>query len=147
MFKKIVAGLSLAITLVTASFAGNQVEAASYLTKAIKVAKSELGTKYKMGGISSSGFDCSGLVKYSYQKAGKNLPRTTADIYIKGKKVKSLPKGDLMFFAPNKAKKPTHVAIYIGNKEFIHSSSSKGVSYAKTNNSYWKPMYIGAKRI
>lgn len=68
MFKKIVVGLSLAITLVTASFAGNQVEAASYHTKAIKVAKSELGTKYKMGGISSSGFDCSGLVKYSYQK-------------------------------------------------------------------------------
>ncbi|MDQ7863955.1 NlpC/P60 family protein [Peribacillus frigoritolerans] len=58
-----------------------------------------------MGGISSSGFDCSGLVKYSYQKAGKNLPRTAADIYKKGKKVKSLQKGDLMFFAPNKAKK------------------------------------------
>ena len=147
MFKKIVVGLSLAITLVTASFAGNQVEAASYHTKAIKVAKSELGTKYKMGGISSSGFDCSGLVKYSYQKAGKNLPRTAADIYKKGKKVKSLQKGDLMFFAPNKAKKPTHVAIYIGNNEFIHSSSSKGVSYAKTNNTYWKPKYIGAKRI
>ncbi|MCK2018100.1 hypothetical protein [Peribacillus frigoritolerans] len=46
MFKKIVVGFSLAITLVTASFAGNQVEAASYHTKAIKVAKSELGTKY-----------------------------------------------------------------------------------------------------
>ncbi|WP_307271879.1 C40 family peptidase [Peribacillus sp. V2I11] len=106
-------------------------EAASYHTKAIKVAKSELGTK-KTGGISSSGFDCSGLVKYSYQKAGKNLPRTAADIYKIGKKVKSVQKGDLMFFAPNEAKKPTHVAIYIGNNEFIHSSSSKGVSYAKT---------------
>ena len=112
-------------------------EAASYHTKAIKVAKSELGTKYKMGGISFSGFDSSGLVKY-YQKAGKNLPRTTADISIKGKKLKSLQKGDLMFFAPNKAKKPTHVAIYIGNNELftLHHQD------AKTNNSYWKPMYI-----
>ncbi|MDO7487451.1 NlpC/P60 family protein [Peribacillus frigoritolerans] len=88
MFKKIVVGLSLAIILVTASFAGDQVEAASYHIKAIKVAKSELGTKYKMGGISSSGFDCSGLVKYSYQKAGKNLPRTAADIYKKVRKLK-----------------------------------------------------------
>ncbi|QYF85552.1 C40 family peptidase [Brevibacterium sp. PAMC21349] len=48
-----------------------------------------------MGGISSSGFDCSGLVKYSYQKAGKSLPRTAADIYKKGKKVKSLLKRGL----------------------------------------------------
>ncbi|MGE7760203.1 C40 family peptidase [Peribacillus simplex] len=147
MLKKIVVGLSLAIMLALVSFAGDQAEAASYHTKAIKVAKSELGTKYKMGGISSSGFDCSGLVKYSYQKAGKNLPRTAADIYKKGTKVKTLQKGDLMFFAPNKAKKPTHVAIYIGDNQFIHSSSSKGVSYAKTNNSYWKPKFIGAKRI
>ncbi|MGG4267707.1 C40 family peptidase [Peribacillus simplex] len=147
MFKKIVVGLSLAIMLGTVSFAGDKVEAASYHTKAIKVAKNELGTKYKTGGMSTSGFDCSGLVKYSYQKAGKNLPRTAADIYKQGKTVKSLQKGDLMFFAPNKAKKPTHVAIYIGDNQFIHSSSSKGVSYAKTNNSYWKPMYIGAKRI
>ncbi|WP_332850592.1 C40 family peptidase [Bacillus sp. mrc49] len=147
MFKKIVVGLSLAIMLGSATFTGSQAEAASYHTKAIKVAKSELGTKYKMGGISSSGFDCSGLVKYSYQKAGKNLPRTAADIYKKGKSVKTLQKGDLMFFAPNKAKKPTHVAIYIGDNQFIHSASSKGVSYAQTNNPYWKPKYIGAKRL
>ncbi|UZD49280.1 C40 family peptidase [Peribacillus frigoritolerans] len=39
------------------------------------------------------------------------------------------------------------MAIYIGNNEFIHSSSSNRVSYAKTNNTYWKPKYIGAKRI
>ncbi|MFJ7830522.1 C40 family peptidase [Peribacillus sp. NPDC097284] len=147
MLKKIFVGLSLVTMIGIGSFTGNNVEAASYHTKAIKTAKSELGTKYKMGGMSSSGFDCSGLVKYSYNKAGKTLPRTAADIYKKGKKVKTLKKGDLMFFSPNKAKKPTHVAIYIGDNKFIHSASSKGVSYAKTNNSYWKPQYIGAKRI
>ena len=147
MLKKIFVGLSLVTMIGMGSFTGNNVEAASYHTKAIKTAKSELGTKYKMGGMSSSGFDCSGLVKYSYNKAGKTLPRTAADIYKKGKKVKTLKKGDLMFFSPNKAKKPTHVAIYIGDGKFIHSASSKGVSYAKTNNSYWKPQYIGAKRI
>ncbi|WP_110929725.1 C40 family peptidase [Bacillus massiliglaciei] len=126
---------------------GHKAEAATYHNKAISVAKSNLGTKYKYGGTTVKGFDCSGLVQYSYKKAGKNLPRTAAEMYKKGSKVKTLKKGDLMFFATSKAKKPTHVAIYIGNSQFIHSASSKGVSYAKTNNSYWKPKYIGAKRI
>ena len=58
-----------------------------------------------------------------------------------------LEKGDLLFFATSKAAKPNHVAIYVGDDEFIHSASSKGVSYAKTNNCYWEPRYIGAKRI
>ena len=71
-------------------------------------------------------------------------------MYKEGKKVSedsSLQEGDLLFFAPSKASKPTHVAIYVGDDQFIHSSTSKGVSYAKTSNSYWQPRYIGAKRI
>lgn len=122
-------------------------EASSNHTKAISVAKSNLGVKYKWGGTTTKGFDCSGLIKYSYEKAGKKLPRTASQLQGVGKKVTSLKPGDLMFFAPNKGKKATHVSIYIGNGKMIHAASSKGVSIISTKTSYWKTKYIGAKRI
>lgn len=145
MLKKIIAALSVASILAT--FAPTMGEAATYHKKAISVAKSKLGVPYQWGGMSTNGFDCSGLIKYSYGKAGKSLPRTSAEMYKKGTRVSSLQPGDLMFFAPNKASRPTHASIYIGNGQMIQSASSKGVSIANTNNTYWKPKYIGAKRI
>lgn len=54
----------------------------------VTVAKKYIGTPYKYGGTSPKGFDCSGFVGYSYKKVGKSLPRTTASMYKKGKKVK-----------------------------------------------------------
>lgn len=147
MLKKFIAALSIAA--IVGTVAPSIGEAASYHTKAISVAKSNMGVKYKWGGITPKGFDCSGLVKYSFSKAGKSIqPRTAADMYSKaGKRVSKLAVGDLMFFAPNKASRPTHVSIYMGSGNMIHSASSKGVSIAKTSNPYWKPKYIGAKRI
>ncbi|WP_026695582.1 C40 family peptidase [Peribacillus kribbensis] len=145
MFKKFFSVLSLAAILGTASPIMS--EAATYHTKAISVAKSELGVPYKWGGMSPSGFDCSGLVKFSYSKAGKTLPRTAAEMYGKGKRVSTLATGDLMFFAPNKASRPTHVAMYMGSGKMIQAATSHGVSIASTSNTYWKPKFIGAKRI
>ena len=149
MLKKIIAIFAMTLLLSPMLTAmGGKAEAAYYHTKAISVAKANLGVPYRWGGISPRGFDCSGLVKYSYGKAGKVLPRTAADMfYTKGYRVSSLKAGDLMFFAPNKASRPTHVAIYIGNGKMIQAASSKGVSISYTSNSYWKPRYIGAKRI
>ncbi|WP_409303997.1 C40 family peptidase [Peribacillus sp. SCS-155] len=152
MFKKFIATLAMTATLsigFTAVGDTQQAEAASYHTKAISVAKSNLGVKYKWGGITPSGFDCSGLLKYSFAKAGKTLPRTARDMYTKGTRVSSssLKPGDLLFYAPTKASRPTHVAMYVGSGKVINSSSSKGVSYFYTNNSYWKPKFLGAKRI
>ncbi|WML30737.1 C40 family peptidase [Neobacillus sp. OS1-32] len=149
MLKKIIAIFAMTLILSPMLTAmGGKAEAAYYHTKAISVAKANLGVPYRWGGISPRGFDCSGLVKYSYGKAGKVLPRTAADMfYTKGYRVSSLKAGDLMFFAPNKASRPTHVAIYIGNGKMIQAASSKGVSISYTSNSYWKPRYIGAKRI
>ncbi|CAM5382674.1 putative endopeptidase [Streptomyces afghaniensis 772] [Streptomyces afghaniensis] len=114
----------------------------------VTVAKKYIGTPYKYGGTSPKGFDCSGFVGYSYKKVGKSLPRTTASMYKKGKKVKksNLKKGDLIFFNTYK-KGASHVGIYIGSNQFIHSSSSKGVKVDKLSNSYWKTKYYGAKRI
>ncbi|TDL31042.1 hypothetical protein E2R51_14680 [Jeotgalibacillus sp. S-D1] len=119
----------------------------NYKSKAISVAKSNLGVKYLWGGTTTKGFDCSGLVKYSFGKAGKTLPRTAGEMYTKGTRVTSLKAGDLMFYATSGGKKVTHVAIYIGNGQMIHSASNKGVSIASINNSYWKQRYIGAKRL
>jgi murein DD-endopeptidase len=150
MLKKFIGALAMAVVLTTSLFTtmGDKAEAAYYHTKAISVAKANLGVPYRWGGITPRGFDCSGLVKYSYGKAGKVLPRTAADMfYTKGYRVRSLNVGDLMFFAPNKASRPTHVAIYIGAGKMIMASSSKGVITTYTSNSYWKPRYIGAKRI
>lgn len=118
-----------------------------YRTKAIAVAKSNLGVKYKWAGYTPSGFDCSGLVNYSFSQAGVTLPRTAAEMFTKGTSVTSYMPGDLLFYATSGGRKVTHVAIYIGNGQMIHSATSKGVSIANLNNSYWKPKLIGAKRI
>ncbi|WP_409300852.1 C40 family peptidase [Peribacillus sp. SCS-155] len=150
MLKKFIATLAMTATLsmgFTAMGETTQAEAATYHTKAISVAKSNLGVPYRWGGMSPSGFDCSGLIKYSFGKAGKSLPRTARDMYTRGTRVSSLKAGDLLFYAPNKASRPTHVAMYVGSGKVINSSSSKGVSYFYTKNSYWKPKFIGAKRI
>ncbi|WP_066060587.1 C40 family peptidase [Neobacillus soli] len=149
MLKKIIVVFIMTITFgALFTTMGDKAEAAYYHTKAISVAKANLGVPYRWGGLTPRGFDCSGLVKYSFGKAGKTMPRTASDMfYKKGYRVSSLKVGDLMFFGPNKASKPTHVAIYIGSGKMIQASSSKGVSITYTNNSYWKARYIGAKRI
>ncbi|NHM32628.1 C40 family peptidase [Neobacillus terrae] len=148
MLKKILAFTILATSIATSAVLPHKSEAAYYHTKAVSVAKSYLGVHYRWGGMTPSGFDCSGLVKYSYGRAGKVLPRTASQMYYtKGYKVRSLAFGDLMFFAPNKASRPTHVSIYIGGGKMIQAATSKGVSIASTSNSYWKPRFVGAKRI
>lgn len=152
MLKKYIAAIATTAFILTSLFTtmGDKAEAAyyNYHAKAISVAKANLGVPYRWGGISPSGFDCSGLVKYSYGKAGRILPHSAADMfYTKGYRVSALLPGDLMFFAPNMASKPTHVAMYIGSGKMIMASSSRGVMITYTSNSYWKPRYIGAKRI
>ncbi|PLS14719.1 peptidase P60 [Bacillus sp. M6-12] len=108
-----------------------------------------IGTKYKFGGTTPKGFDCSGFLGYTYKQAtGKTLPRTAASIFAKGTPVakSELQKGDLVFFTTYK-KGASHAGIYVGNNKFLHASSSKGVRIDSLDASYWKPRYIGSKRI
>lgn len=111
-------------------------------------AKSYLGTPYVWAGTTPSGFDCSGYIQYVFKQHGINLPRTTAQQFNVGTSVSkaNLQKGDLVFFETYK-KGPSHVGIYLGNGQFINASSSKGVSIASINSSYWSERYLGAKRI
>jgi cell wall-associated NlpC family hydrolase len=114
----------------------------------IKIAKSYIGTPYRWGGVSPRGFDCSGFVYYSHKKAGITLPRSAAEMFKTGRSVSksSLKPGDLIFFHTYNLG-ASHVAIYIGNGQFIDSEDGRGVSIDSFNNCYWKSRYLGARRI
>lgn len=151
MLKKFILSIIILVSLSSLlTNIGDRAEAATfnYHAKAIAVAKENIGVPYQWGGTSPIGFDCSGLVKYSYARAGRVLNRTAAQMfYTNGYRVSSMQAGDLMFFAPTRASKPTHVALYIGSGKMIMASSSKGVMITSISNPYWHPKFVGAKRV
>ncbi len=115
----------------------------------IATAKTLIGCPYKWAGSTPAGFDCSGFVQYVFGKHGITLPRVSRSQYSVGTAVakKDLQPGDLVFFFSTNKNVITHVGIYIGNGEFIHSSSSYGVVITKLESSYYQTRYYGAKRV
>lgn len=115
----------------------------------VATARTCLGVPYVWGGESMSGFDCSGLVQYVYQKNGISIARTCIPQYKEGVYVAkaNLQPGDLVFFQNTYTTGISHVGIYIGDGQFIHASSSNGVMISKLSNSYWASHYYGARRI
>jgi len=117
--------------------------------KIIATALSFRGVKYRYGGATPTGFDCSGYVMYVYNRHGIKLPRT-ADIQFKaGKSIKGkkdLKPGDLVFFETYE-KGASHVGIYQGNDKFIHASSSRGVTVSGLSEAYYSKRYLGARRV
>jgi len=116
--------------------------------KVLQMAKSFQGVPYAWGGVSPSGFDCSGFTHYVLLKNGIVIPRMAADQYYTGSWVQKsqLKPGDLVFFTTYKVG-PSHVGFYLGNNKFIHASSSKGVTISDLSSSYYAQRYIGAKRV
>ncbi|MDX1529548.1 MAG: C40 family peptidase [Gammaproteobacteria bacterium] len=114
------------------------------------VAKEMVGVRYRYGGNSpSSGFDCSGLIYYSYKRIGLRSPRTTRDLYRHARPVNrsELRTGDILFFRLD-GKKVSHAAIYLGNGRMVHApSSGKRVSYASLRSRFWRNRFIGAGRL
>jgi cell wall-associated NlpC family hydrolase len=107
-----------------------------------------LGKPYRFGGSSPTGFDCSGLVQYSYRQAGVSLPHNTDKQRSASRQVKlaDLRRGDLLFFN-QEGKKYGHVAIYIGDGKFVHApSSGKSVRSDSLDSPYWRKHLSEARR-
>jgi len=110
-----------------------------------------IGTPYRWGGMSVSGFDCSGLLVYLFQQeANIKLPRSTVAMRRSNARTierNNLKPGDAVFFRRNGQSTVNHVGLYIGGGKFIHSPrSGKTVRIDSLSNSYWKKSYTLAKR-
>tara|TARA_B100000953_G_scaffold203495_1_gene167769 strand:+ start:1206 stop:1679 length:474 start_codon:yes stop_codon:yes gene_type:complete len=122
--------------------------------KIVKHAKGFEGTRYKFGGTTKKGMDCSGLVYVSFLEEGLSLPRTSRAMSLQGKRLylKEVSTGDLLFFETNKNKKViNHVGLVVqtdrDNIYFIHSSTSKGVIISSLSETYWKDNFVMARRV
>lgn len=118
--------------------------------KIIETAKQYLGTPYVYGGASPGGFDCSGFIYFLYTQYGYSIYRTASTQFahdgVPVDKEDLIP-GDLVFFGDSNDP-IAHVGMYIGDGEFIHSSSGDGkVTITKLSMNYYTKYYAGAKRI
>lgn len=120
----------------------------------LELGRSLIGTRYRYGGTSvQSGFDCSGFIGYLFrEEVGLELPRSTRElIKLDAPKVAraDLEPGDLILFNDRGRGRVSHAGIYLGDDQFIHSSSmrSGGVRIDSLDNSYWKRSYLEAKRV
>jgi cell wall-associated NlpC family hydrolase len=112
---------------------------------------SYIGTPYKWGGSTESGFDCSGFVQFVYENSiGINLPRTAKEMSEVGtiiKNFKDLMPGDLVFFNTRKFNF-SHVGIYLGDNKFIHAPrTGYKVKVEDMEDSYWIKRFNGARRL
>ena len=108
-----------------------------------------LGTPYRFGGDGAAGIDCSSFVQQVFREHRIDLPRTAREQISVGSDVAegNLKKGDLVFFQTY-ASYPSHVGIYLGDGKMIHASSGKGeVTISDIDSDYYRPRYLGAKRV
>ena len=117
-------------------------------------AKAFLGTRYKFGGTTTNGMDCSGLVYTAFMKENIELPRISREMSLLGSplQLEEVGIGDLLFFETDRRKKSiTHVGLVVGSDEedifFIHSTNSQGVIISSLKQPYWKDAFVLAKRI
>lgn len=117
--------------------------------RAAGVAVKMVGKRYRFGGESpSTGFDCSGLVQFSYRQAGLAVPRSTEQQLRHSRVVKraQLRRGDLVFF-DQEGKKHSHVGIYLGDGRFVHApSSGKQVRIDRLDSRYWQAHLSAVRR-
>lgn len=113
-----------------------------------------LGTKYKYGGTTPDGMDCSGLVYTSFLHKNIALPRSSRDMALLGEELEltQVKTGDLLFFITDRRKKNiNHVGLVVELADdrimFIHSSTSRGVIISGLDENYWRDHFVMARRI
>ncbi|WP_125723289.1 C40 family peptidase [Flavobacterium ustbae] len=119
----------------------------------VEKATENIGVRYKAGGTTKSGFDCSGLVYTTFESENIKLPRPS---YEQAKVGKVIPlndakKGDLIFFKTNKSRTINHVGLITeansDEVKFVHSSTSKGVIISSTKEPYYKNSFEQVNRV
>jgi cell wall-associated NlpC family hydrolase len=121
----------------------------------VEYAKQFKGVRYKFGGATKSGMDCSGLVFESFRYHDIILPRISRDMAKNGEKIplSNAGIGDLVFFKTGSRRNEiNHVGLVVskderGNVEFIHSSTSAGVIVSSIAEAYWDKSFVEARRI
>jgi cell wall-associated NlpC family hydrolase len=116
----------------------------------ISTAKKYMGTSYSYGSSNSNAFDCSGFTQYIYKQHGINIPRSSVEQATVGNEVskENLQIGDLVIFKNTYKSGPSHAGIYIGNGDFIHSSSAGGgVIISNLNSGYYSNHFGSGRRV
>ncbi len=125
-------------------------EAARITAGVVELALDAIGTPYEWGGTDANGFDCSGLIQWAYAQFGISLPRVSTEQIRTGSRVDLAPDalrpGDILGFSLDDPNKTSHVGLYVGDYEFIHSSST-GVRTSDITNPYWQEHLISARRV
>lgn len=127
----------------------------SYIKKIeiIDYAKSFQGTRYKFGGTTKAGMDCSGLVCSAFEQQDIQLPRISRDMATRGFQItlKEVEPGDLIFFKTNNQRTINHVGLVVesgeGDIRFIHSTTQRGVIISSMDETYWKRSFVQARRV
>jgi len=141
-----------AVLLISSVATSALAEPASTVTPGLQVAnlaQQYVGSPYRWGGTSPSGFDCTGFVLFVYSQFGIRLPHNEAGQLASGPSVSpdDLQPGDVLVFANTYRAGLSHTGIYIGDGQFVHAADERhGVMVSALWDSYWGPRLVGAAR-
>jgi cell wall-associated NlpC family hydrolase len=139
-----------------AAVAGGASEEAARLTATVvETALAAMGSPYSWGGSDTNGFDCSGLIQFAYGQHGIVLPRISRDQMRMGRALDrdaaSLRPGDILGFSASGTSRISHVGMYVGEGQFLHSSSTgvklSSLTASDGDSRWWRDRWVGARRI
>jgi LysM repeat protein len=129
------------------------VHGAVFVDQLILRASENMGTRYRSGGTTTEGFDCSGLMCYTFANSDIKLPRSSAEMAEFGSKIEiqNAQKGDLIFFKTRGSGRINHVGMVVevldGEIKFIHSATHGGVIISSTKESYYERNLVQVNRV
>ena len=131
----------------------NRVYDAVFVDQLIATASENIGTRYRLGGTTKDGFDCSGLMCYTFANSDIKLPRSSNEMAAYGSVIEiyNAQKGDLIFFKTRGSRRINHVGMVVevldGEIKFIHSSTHAGVIISSTKESYYERNLVQLNRV